>query len=964
MTEVCRTEKDLLDFVDSAALGLHWVGADGTILWANPADYEPLGYTEDDYIGHNIVEFHADDQTIQDILRRLTAGERLNNYEARLKCKNGSTRKVLITSSVRFNETGEFLHTRCFTVDVSNKRPEGMEIQVEALSREVERLSVLASRERGLMETILTMSPHGIIVSDLNGKLTLHNKAAEKIWAGSASAASIADWGKYRGFHPDGRPFEATDWSMTRALLKGEIVEPEEVHIQRFDDSHGALFAGAAPIFGADGQLDGAVSIFSDITQFKQQEEDLRVSAERYFTTLKSIGDAVIATDAEGAITFMNEVAEGLTRWTLEEARGRPLAEVFRIINEQTRDVVESPVDKVIREGKIVGMANHTILIARDGSEIAIDDSGAPIFNGENELVGVVLVFRDVTEKRREDDRRRFLVEASTLLASSLDYVPTLTSIARLSVPIIADWCAVDIVDSDSSVERLAVAHVDPAKVRWVEELEKRYPSDPKSPYGVHEVIRSGKSQLMAVIPDTLLAEAAVDAEHLRLIRELGLRSSMVVPLRCGGRTLGAITFVTAETGRTFGPNDLLFAEELANVSALAVENARLYREAQQANRTKDEFLATVSHELRTPLSAMLGWASLLRSTEMSQEKRDHALEVIERNARAQAQLIEDLLDVSRIVSGNLRLEPRSLDLGVIIAAAVDSVRLAADSKGIRIQVLLEEDAKHAMGDPGRLQQVVWNLLSNAVKFSQNRSVVTVRLTRAESQAEIQVSDTGQGIDPEFLPHVFERFNQANGATTRSHGGLGLGLAIARHLVELHGGTISAASAGANQGSSFRIKLPLAAVFQNARANATNTPASTSSRIVAPRLDGLRVLVVDDELDARTLVTAVLEGHGAHVTTASSASEALNEVERNRPDVMVSDIGMPGEDGYSLIRKVRGLTGGGVKAVPAVALTAYARMEDRTRAIFAGFQSHVAKPVDPEELLMVVAALAGRTGGA
>jgi len=204
MAEVKRTEKDLLDFVDTAAIGLHWVAADGTILWANPADYEPLGYVEAEYIGHNIVEFHADDTTIQDILRRLTAGERLHNYEARLKCKDGSTRKVLITSSARFNETGEFVHTRCFTVDVSNKRPEGAEIQIEALTREVERLRVLASRERGLMDTILTMSPHGIIVSDLEGKLTLHNKAAEKIWAGSASADSIAAWGKYRAFRGDG----------------------------------------------------------------------------------------------------------------------------------------------------------------------------------------------------------------------------------------------------------------------------------------------------------------------------------------------------------------------------------------------------------------------------------------------------------------------------------------------------------------------------------------------------------------------------------------------------------------------------------------------------------------------------------------------------------------------------------------------------------------------------------------
>jgi PAS domain S-box-containing protein len=281
-----RTEQDLLDFVDTAAVGLHWVASDGTILWANPADYEALGYSEAEYIGHNIVEFHADRATIDDILRRLAAGERLHNYEARLQCKDGTTRKVLITSSVRFNEAGDFLHTRCFTVDVSRRRPEGQEIQIEALSREVERLSVLASRERGLVESILTQSPHGIIVSDVNGKLTLTNKAAERIWAGSASADSIAGWGQYRAFHADGRPFESTDWSMARALREKVTIEPEEIYIRRFDDSFGILLSGAAPLFAADGQVDGAVVIFADITKFKQQEEELRISSERYLTTL------------------------------------------------------------------------------------------------------------------------------------------------------------------------------------------------------------------------------------------------------------------------------------------------------------------------------------------------------------------------------------------------------------------------------------------------------------------------------------------------------------------------------------------------------------------------------------------------------------------------------------------------------------------------------------------------------
>ncbi|MDQ3149149.1 MAG: PAS domain-containing protein, partial [Chloroflexota bacterium] len=365
---------------------------------------------------------------------------------------------------------------------MTGRRSEGAsDLRVEALCREVERLSVLASHERGLVESILNVSPYGIIVCDAQGKLTLQNRAAERIWAGSASADNVEGWGKYRAFHPDGRPYEGGDWAMARCLTNGETVQPERTNIQRFDDSSGVLLGGCAPIRGPQGEIHGAVSTFADVTEFKEIEDALQLSATRYFTTLNSIGDAVIATDARGRVTFLNPIAEQLTQWTSREAEGAGLADVFTIVNEHTRQPVESPVEKVIRDGKIVGLANHTILIGKHGSEVAIDDSGAPIFDERGELGGVVLVFRDVTEKRREEDRRRFIGEASTLLASSLEYGATLTSVARLAVPTIADWCAVDTVEHGGNVARLAVAHVDPAKVRYTEELTKKYPPDPAS---------------------------------------------------------------------------------------------------------------------------------------------------------------------------------------------------------------------------------------------------------------------------------------------------------------------------------------------------------------------------------------------------------------------------------------------------------------------------------------------------
>ncbi|HYE63950.1 MAG TPA: ATP-binding protein [Pyrinomonadaceae bacterium] len=389
--------------------------------------------------------------------------------------------------------------------------------------------------------------------------------------------------------------------------------------------------------------------------------------------------------------------------------------------------------------------------------------------------------------------------------------------------------------------------------------------------------------------------------------------------------------------------------------------------EAETANRTKDEFLATLSHELRTPLTSILGWTRMLSAGGLDENKRDLALETIARNAKAQAQLIDDLLDVSRIITGKLRLDVHPFELLPIIEAAVDSVRPAAEAKGIRLQVVLDPRAGLISGDPNRLQQVVWNLLSNAIKFTSKGGRVQVRLERVNSHVEIIVSDTGQGISPELLPFIFDRFRQADGSTSRTHGGLGLGLAIVRHLVELHGGTVQAKSLGEGQGATFTVKLPLMIARDKgflARDGERRHPTAEGGSLLPcpPVLDGLRVLVVDDEADARSLVTTILEQCGAEVMTAASAFEALELLEKSRPDVLVSDIGMPEMDGYALIRKVRALPAERGGRTPAVALTAYARTEDRVRILSTGYQMHVAKPVEPTELAAAVASLAGRIG--
>ncbi|HZG52166.1 MAG TPA: hybrid sensor histidine kinase/response regulator, partial [Pyrinomonadaceae bacterium] len=448
------------------------------------------------------------------------------------------------------------------------------------------------------------------------------------------------------------------------------------------------------------------------------------------------------------------------------------------------------------------------------------------------------------------------------------------------------------------------------------------------------------------------------------------------VPLVAHNRVLGAITFIAAESERRFNSTDLAFAEDLAHRAALAVDNARLYRDAQEVNRLKDEFLATLSHELRTPLTAVLGWTRLLGTGQLDEATERRALETIERNAQSQVQLIDDILDVSRIIRGKLRLNVRPAQLAPVIEAAVDSVRPAAEAKGIRLQVVLDAGAGPVTGDPDRLQQVVWNLLTNAVKFTPKDGRVQVLLARVDSHLELTVSDTGQGIEEKFLPYVFDRFRQADPSTTRKHGGLGLGLAIVRHLVELHGGTVTVESKGAGQGTTFRVSLPLMIVhqpeFTHAGADSAGGAATAGVHPTAeaggrltlqcpPELEGLRVLLVEDEPDAREMLVAVLKQCRADVRAVANAADALLELEVWRPEVLISDIEMPGEDGYTLIRKIRALTPERGGKIPAAALTAYARAEDRMRALLAGFQLHVPKPVEPAELAAVVASLAGRT---
>ena len=463
---------------------------------------------------------------------------------------------------------------------------------------------------------------------------------------------------------------------------------------------------------------------------------------------------------------------------------------------------------------------------------------------------------------------------------------------------------------------------------------------------------------------DDLAEEPAFvdDAGYREIVKTEQIVTVMVVPITIGERIEGLL-YVDNRAPRPFTDREETILTELADHAAIAIRNVRLLareqrarEEAEAANRMKDEFLATLSHELRTPLNAVLGWAVTLRTARLDPATSARALEAIERNARAQSQLIEDLLDISRIVSGKLRLEVRVMDPIKVVEAAIEAMRPAAAVKDLAVVTHLDPRAGPVWGDPDRLQQVVWNLLSNAIKFTPRQGRIEVSLQQVDANVEIMVRDTGQGIAPALLPHVFECFRQADSSSTRTQGGLGIGLALVRHLVELHGGIVTAESAGVGQGATFRARLPL--VRPTADDEARPVPRLLGPAPGLSSLAGVRVLVVDDEHDTLEMFDGILAVAGAEVRRATGAKPAIEMLEQWRPDVIVSDIEMPHENGYAFIRRLRALSPEAGGTVPAVAVTAHGGVVDRIRVLSAGFQMHVPKPVEPAELIAAVAALA------
>jgi signal transduction histidine kinase/CheY-like chemotaxis protein len=567
--------------------------------------------------------------------------------------------------------------------------------------------------------------------------------------------------------------------------------------------------------------------------------------------------------------------------------------------------------------------------------------------------------FQEDRLKARQADLK-FLSQAGELLGSSLDYQSTLSRLTRLLVPRLADFCVVHL--HDVAAEEVPIAHVNPEKLDLIRAILIGFPlSD--SIHSHAQVVRTGQALLVSEPPPGFLETIARTPEHLALLKQLAPCSWLIVPLKIQTSLFGTMTLACSDSGRHYTPADLLLAEDLARRAAAAIDNARLYEmsrderaRAQAATRTKDEFVAMVSHELRTPLNVIIGWVRLLRAGSLPDRTREHALEVVERNANAQSQLVADLLDISRAIAGTVRLDPAQVDLSNLIRLVLEDARVALEAKRIVLHTDLTPEPSVIRGDAERLQQVVWNVLTNAIKFTPKDGKIWVTLRRVDSDLELVVQDSGSGISAEFLPYVFDSFRQSDSKTTRAHRGLGIGLSITKHLVELHGGSVEAYSDGEGQGARFIVRLPISTLLSTTL-GLPKVPATAprpSDLRDSNALAGTHILVVDDERDARELLRVVLESCGAHVHEAATVREALSQIDAEPIELVLSDIGMPNEDGYTLIRTLRSHPDQQKAGIPAVALTAFARNEDRTRALLQGFNVHVTKPVEPAELLVTL----------
>lgn len=803
---------------------------------------------------------------------------------------------------------------------------------------EVNRLTRASEQQYRIFETALSSSADFNYVFDLQGRFVYVNKPLLTLWQKDLSEAV-------------GRNFFELGYSQELAAhLQRQIQRVIDTRQPVRDETAYTSSTGErqyeyifVPVIGSDGNVEAVAGSTRDITERKQAEIAVRESEQRIRQLADAMPQIVWTAGADGNIDYQNHQwyefindpnASGNDAWT-------------RIIHPDDAPEARDRWETSVKTG------------SRFEMEIRLMDQRSRMYRWY--LIRTVAVFddtgqvsrwfgtgTDIHEQKLAERKSRYLAESSSLLASVTDYESTLQQVANLAVPYFADWSVVDVANESGRLHRLAVAHRDPSKIQFAKDLDKHYPTDPQAPHGIGAAFRTGVPELVCEVTDEHLIKTARDERHLQLFRSLGLKSFICVPLVASSHILGVITFATAESERTYSDADLALAKDLAHRAAVAIENTRLYQALRDADRRKDEFLATLAHELRNPLAPIRNSLQILNMPRVDAATSQQVRDVMERQIHHLVRLVDDLLDVSRVMRGKIELRKETVELATIVARAIETVHPLIETQEHRIELSLPDEPLLTHVDPVRMTQVVGNLLTNAAKYTEINGHIWISAERDNDTAILRVRDSGIGIAPEMLPSIFELFVQADHSSTRSQGGLGIGLTLARNLVEMHGGSVQASSPGLGKGSEFVVRLPLTTIE-------SHYPERIDSPKPKPSLSARRLLVVDDNKDAAVSLAMLLRLQGHEVELAHDGSSAVDVAKSYRPELVFLDIGMPGMDGYEVARRIRQTSG--LEKIVLAALTGWGQSEDRRRTAEAGFDHHLIKPPDPKALESVLADL-------
>lgn len=905
----------LTALIESAGDAIVSKTLDGIITSWNKGAERIFGYTADETIGKHISMLIPPEQHNEEpaILRRIRAGERVEHYETVRVRKDGRLINISLTVSPIKTPDGEIIGASKIARDVTEIK------QAEAALRESE------NQLRQITDAI----PALVSYVDRNHHYRFVNRGYSE-WFGLSTEEIV---GKHL-IDVIGEAAYATVLPKIERVLAGEKFTFEQF-MPYLGGNEKYIHVDYIPDFDPAGNVKGFFALVQDVTEGKQAEERLRNSDARLRLALDIAETGTFEIDLLTDEVQTDDIGRKIYGWEKDE----PLtfSKVQTHFHPKDRDRVMNIVAEAFAPDGEGEFQVEQRIIRTDGETRWIRVHGRVFFDGfgeEKRAVRCLGTYIDITESKLAEERIREGEGRYRMLFNSIDQ----------------GFCLCEVLfDEENNPVDYRFLEVNPA-------FEKMT--------GILNVEAVGDKTARELVPNLedkwveIYGRIALTGEPVRFVDNSDAMNGRwfdVYAFRVGDEPSRKVAIffnnITASKRAEMEREQILKREQAAR------------REAEEANRLKDEFLATVSHELRTPLNSILGWSQMLRSNQFDQAEASRAVDTIYRNAKSQAQLIEDILDVSRIITGKLRLAPKPIAIAPVIESAVEALRPAIEAKHIRLKMMLENDPQKVFADPERLQQVVWNLLSNAIKFTPDGGEVAITLAGSESEARIIVADTGKGISPEFLPFVFERFRQADGSSTRQHGGLGLGLAIVRHIVELHGGSIEVESLGENKGTTFTVRLPLAeSNAKNVRRSdeENRSPEQTPTESFYAKnengkISGLRVLLVDDETDSLELLKLILSQNGAEVKAEPSARDALKVIEGWLPDVIVSDIAMPEEDGYSFIKKLRALPPERGGKIPAVALTAYVGVKERTQVLSKGFQMYVPKPIEPTELVEVLA---------